>query len=58
VWEDGRRARIRAAVTGQDATAGAGAGPVAVPVRAVDEMVLSGCAVVLMSEGESAGAVR
>ena len=52
--EDGRRARIMAAVTGQDATAGAGELVQRLCRLAVDEMALSGCALVLMSGAESA----
>jgi hypothetical protein len=55
--EDGRRTRIMAAVTGKDAAAGA-AGAEELVQRlcrfAVDEMALSGCALVLMSGAESA----
>jgi len=54
VRDDGRRARIMAAVTGQDATAGAGDLAERLCRFAVDEMALSGCAVVLMSGAESA----
>jgi hypothetical protein len=52
--EDGRRARIMAAVTGQDATARAGELVQRLCRFAVDEMALSGCALVLMSGAESA----
>ena len=52
--EDGRRARIMAAVTGADATADAGELMQRLCRLAVDEMDLSGCAVVLMSGAESA----
>jgi hypothetical protein len=51
--DDGRRARIMAAVTGQDATASAGQLLQRLCRFAVDEMTLSGCALVLMSEAES-----
>jgi hypothetical protein len=54
VRDDGRRARIMAAVTGQDATAGSGELVQGLCRFAVDEMALSGCAVVLMSGAESA----
>jgi hypothetical protein len=54
VRDDGRRARIMAAVTGRDATAGAGELVQGLCRFAVDEMALSGCAVVLMSGAESA----
>ena len=52
--EDQRRARIMAAVTEQDATAGAGELVQRLCRFAVDEMALSGCALVLMSAAESA----
>ena len=52
--EDQRRARIIAAVTEQDATAGAGELVQRLCRFAVDEMALSGCALVLMSAAESA----
>ena len=52
--EDGRRARIMAAVTEQDAAAGAGELVQRLCRFAVDEMALSGCALVLMSGAESA----
>jgi hypothetical protein len=55
VREDGRRARIMAAVTGQDATAGPGELLQRLCRYAVDEMALSGCALILMSGAESAG---
>ena len=42
--DDERRARIMAAVTGQDATAGAGELVRGLCRFAVDEMALSGCA--------------
>jgi hypothetical protein len=51
--DDGRRARIMAAVTGQDATAGPGELLQRLCRFAVDEMTLSGCALVLMSGAES-----
>jgi hypothetical protein len=54
VREDGRRARIMAAVTGQDAAAGAGELLQGLCRLAVEEMALSGCALVLMSGAESA----
>jgi len=54
VREDDRRARIMAAVTGPDPTAGAGELAQRLCRFAVDEMALSGCAIVLMSEAESA----
>jgi hypothetical protein len=54
VRDDGRRARIMAAVTGQDAKASAGELVQRLCRFAVDEMALSGCAVVLMSGAESA----
>jgi GAF domain/ANTAR domain len=49
-----RRARIMAAVAGQDATVGAGELARRLCRFAVDEMALSGCALVLMSREESA----
>jgi hypothetical protein len=52
--DDGRRARIMAAVTGQDATAGPGQLLQRLCRFAVDEMTLSGCALILMSGTESA----
>ena len=52
--DDGRRARIMAAVAGQDATAGPGELVQRLCRFAVDEMALSGCALVLMSGAESA----
>ena len=52
--DDGRRARIMAAVTGQDATAGPGELLQRLCRFAVDEMTLSGCALILMSGAESA----
>jgi hypothetical protein len=52
--DDGRRARIMAAVTGQDATAGPGELLQRLCRFAVDEMALSGCALILMSGAESA----
>jgi ANTAR domain/GAF domain len=55
VRDDGRRARIMAAVTGKGAVAGAGELIARLCRLAVDEMALSGCALVLMSKGESAG---
>jgi hypothetical protein len=55
VRDDGRRARIMAAVTGKDALAGAGELIARLCRLAVDEMALSGCALVLMSGRESAG---
>jgi len=54
VREDGRRTRIMAAVTGEDATAGADELVQRLCRFAVDEMALSGCALVLMSGVESA----
>jgi hypothetical protein len=54
VREDDRRARVMAAVTGPDSTAGAGELAERLCRFAVDEMALSGCAVVLISEAESA----
>ena len=53
--EDERRARIMAAVTEPDTTAGAGELARRLCRFAVDEMALSGCAIVLMSGAESAG---
>ena len=52
--ENERRARIMAAVTEQDAAAGAGELAQRLCRFAVDEMALSGCAIVLMSRMESA----
>jgi hypothetical protein len=52
--DDGRRARIMAAVTEQDATAGPGELVQRLCRFAVDEMTLSGCALILMSGAESA----
>jgi GAF domain/ANTAR domain len=52
--EEERRARIIAAVAGQDAMAGAGELARRLCRFAVDEMALSGCALVLMSRAESA----
>ncbi len=52
--DGGRRARIMAAVTEQDAVAGAGELIQRLCRFAVDEMALSGCALVLMSGAESA----
>jgi hypothetical protein len=54
VREDGRRTRIMAAVTGKDATAGADELVQRLCRFAVEEMALSGCALVLMSGAESA----
>src|SRR5436305_10475252 len=54
VREDDRRARIMAAVTEPDTTAGAGEMARRLCRFAGDEMALSGCAIVLMSEAESA----
>lgn len=54
VREDGRRARIITAVTVRDATAGAGELVQRLCRFAVDEMALSGCALVLMSGADSA----
>jgi hypothetical protein len=51
---DGRRARIMAAVTGRDSAAGVGHLVKRLCQLAVDEMALSGCALVLMSGTESA----
>jgi GAF domain len=53
--DDGRRARIMAAVTGQDNSADAGQLLVRLCQFAVDEMALSGCALVLMAGMESSG---
>jgi hypothetical protein len=55
VRDEGRRARIMAAVIGKDAAAGAGELIKRLCRFAVDEMALSGCALVLMSGRESAG---
>ena len=52
--DDGRRARIVAAVTGQDATVGTDELVQRLCRFAVDEMALSGCALVLISGAESA----
>lgn len=52
--DDGRRARIMAAVTEKDAKAGPGELLQRLCRFAVDEMALSGCALVLMSRVESA----
>ncbi len=52
--DDGRRARIMAAVTEEDTAAGAGELITRLCRFAVDEMALSGCALVLMSGAESA----
>jgi hypothetical protein len=52
--DDGRRARIMAAVAEQDATAGPGELLQRLCRFAVDEMTLSGCALILMSGAESA----
>ena len=54
--DDGRRARIMAAVTEQDATAGPGELLQRLCRFAVDEMTLSGCALILMSGAESESA--
>jgi hypothetical protein len=54
VRDDGRRARIMAAVTGKGTAAGAGELVARLCRFAVDEMALSGCALVLMSGAESA----
>jgi hypothetical protein len=54
VREDDRRARIMAAVTEPDTMAGAGELARRLCRFAVDEMALSGCAIVLMSRAESA----
>ena len=53
--DDGRRARIMAAVAGRNAAAGAGELIARLCRLAVDEMALSGCALVLMAGRESAG---
>ncbi|HEY5016960.1 MAG TPA: GAF domain-containing protein [Streptosporangiaceae bacterium] len=53
--DGGRRARILAAVIQQDTAAGAGELIAGICRFAVDEMALSGCALVLMSGAESAG---
>jgi GAF domain/ANTAR domain len=52
--DDGRRARIMAAVTEKDTAAGVGELMARLCRFAVDEMALSGCALVLMSGAESA----
>ena len=52
--DDGRRARIMAAVVAKDTAAGAGELIAGLCRFAVDEMALSGCALVLMSGPESA----
>jgi len=54
VREDERRARVMAAVTGPDSTAGAGDLARRLCRFAVDEMALPGCAIVLMSGAASA----
>jgi hypothetical protein len=54
VRDDGRRARIMTAVSARDAAAGAGELIARLCRFAVDEMTLSGCALVLMSGSESA----
>jgi hypothetical protein len=54
VREDRRRVRIMAAVAGADAATGAGELVQRLCRFAVDEMALSGCALVLMSGAESA----
>jgi hypothetical protein len=54
VPDDGRRARIIAAVTEKDTATGAGELIARLCQFAVDEMALSGCALVLMSGTESA----
>jgi GAF domain/ANTAR domain len=54
VRDDGRRARIMAAVTEKDAAASASELVTRLCRFAVDEMALSGCALVLMSGTESA----
>jgi hypothetical protein len=54
VRDDGRRARIMAAVTGKGTAADAGELVARLCRFAVDEMALSGCALVLMSGAESA----
>ena len=53
--DDGRRARILAAVTERNTAAGAGELIAGLCRFAVDEMALSGCALVLMGGAESAG---
>jgi hypothetical protein len=55
VQNDGRRARIMAAVTERDTVMGAGELIAELCRLAVDEMALSGCAFVLMSEREPGG---
>jgi GAF domain/ANTAR domain len=57
VRDDGRRARIMAAVIGKNTVAGAGELIAQLCRFAVDEMALSGCAFVLMSEREPGGMV-
>jgi GAF domain/ANTAR domain len=57
VRDDGRRARIMAAVTERDTAAGADELIAGLCRFAVDEMALSGCALVLMAGAESAGMV-
>lgn len=52
--DDGRRARIMAAVTEKDTATGVGELMARLCRFAVDEMALSGCALVLMSGAESA----
>ena len=52
--DDGRRARIMAAVTERDAAAGAGGLIERLCWFALEEMALSGCALVLMAGAESA----
>jgi hypothetical protein len=54
VRDDERRARIMAAVTEHDTAAGAGELVQRLCMFAVEEMALSGCALVLMSGAESA----
>jgi len=54
VRDDGRRARILAAVIEKDTVAGAGELIAGLCRFAVDEMALSGCALVLMAGAESA----
>jgi GAF domain/ANTAR domain len=54
VRDNKRRARIMAAVTGKDTVAGTGELVARLCRFAVDEMALSGCALVLMSGAESA----
>jgi hypothetical protein len=54
VRDDGRRARIVAAVTDKDTAAGAGELITRLCRFAVDELALSGCALVLMTGTESA----